>query len=203
MTINELERVRALVAPIASDLDLDLYDVERRSNVIRVTLDTPPGSESGISLDALSLATRLISREIDHEDPVPGSFTLEVTSPGLERTLRTPAHFLREVGKEITLRLSGHAVSDGEPRRLDGVLSAATETDITVTTDDGVRRTVAIDAIDKARTVFEWGPAPKPGGSKKQNGKKQAGKQNGKKQGDTSSGKGSSNASKHKEKQQS
>ena len=160
---TELERVRELVEPIVSDLDLDLYDIERRNKVVRITIDTPPGSDGGISLDALSLATRLISREIDHEDPISSAFTLEVTSPGLERPLRTAAHFQREVGKDITVRLAGHAVSDGEARRLDGKLIAADDTTATVLTESGDERTIKIDAVDKARTVFEWGPKPKPG----------------------------------------
>ena len=160
---TELERVRELVEPIVADLDLDLYDIERRSKVVRITIDTPPGSDGGISLDALSLATRLISREIDHEDPISSAFTLEVTSPGLERPLRTAAHFQREVGKDITVRLVGHAVSDGEARRVDGKLVAADDTTATVLTESGDERTIEIDAVDKARTVFEWGPKPKPG----------------------------------------
>ena len=124
---TELERVQELVAPIAADLGLDLYDIERRSNVVRITIDTPPGSEAGINLDVLSLATRLMSRELDHEDPISGAYTLEVTSPGLERPLRSPAHFQREIGKDITVRLAGHAVTNGEARRLDGRLIAADE----------------------------------------------------------------------------
>ncbi len=160
---TELDRVRELVEPIASDLSLDLYDVERRSAVLRITIDTPAGSESGISLDTLSLATRLISRELDHEDPIAGKYTLEVTSPGLERALRTPAHFRREVGKDITVRLTGHAVASGENRRIDGKLVAADETTATLLTASGDERTIDIDAVDKARTVFEWGPKPKPG----------------------------------------
>jgi ribosome maturation factor RimP len=160
---TELERVHELVEPIASDLGLDLYDIERRSNVVRITIDTPPGSEGGISLDALSLATRLMSRELDHEDPISGAYTLEVTSPGLERPLRTPAHFQREIGKDITVRLAGHAVADGEARRIDGKLVAADDTTATVLTESGDERTIEIGAVDKARTVFEWGPKPKPG----------------------------------------
>jgi ribosome maturation factor RimP len=160
---TELERVHELVEPIASDLGLDLYDIERRSNVVRITIDTLPGSEGGISLDALSLATRLMSRELDHEDPISGAYTLEVTSPGLERPLRTPAHFQREVGKDITVRLAGYAVADGEARRIDGNLVAADDTTATVLTESGDERTIEIGAVDKARTVFEWGPKPKPG----------------------------------------
>ena len=160
---NELERVRELVEPITSDLDLDLYDVERRGGTVRITVDTPPGSEAGISLDALSLATRLISRELDHEDPITSQYTLEVTSPGLERSLRTPAHFQREVGKDVTVRLAGHAVSDGEVRRIDGKLVAADDTTATLLTAEGDERTITVADVDKARTIFEWGPKPKPG----------------------------------------
>jgi len=174
---NEIDTVTELVAPIADDLGLELYDVERRSGTIRITIDTPPGSEGGVDLDTLALATRLISREMDHEDPIPGKYTLEVTSPGLERQLRTPRHFQREVGKDITVRLAGHAVSDGEQRRVDGKLVAADDTTATLLLDSGDERAVTIADIDKARTVFNWGPAPKPGGGK--NGKsKNAGAKN-------------------------
>ena len=157
---TEIDRVTALVAPIASDLDLDVYDVERRGGTIRITLDTQPGSDAGINLDTLSLATRLISRELDHEDPVAGHYTLEVTSPGLERALRTPAHYQRETGKTVTVRLRD---PQADPRRIQGVLTAATDVDATLLLDDGTERTVRIADVDKARTVFEWGPKPKPG----------------------------------------
>jgi len=158
---TEIDRVHTLVDPIASDLELDVYDVERRGSTIRVTLDALAGSESGITLDTLSLATRLISREMDHEDPIAGHYTLEVTSPGLERPLRTPAHFQREVGKDITVRLRD---SKADPRRIGGLLVAADGETVTIRlTDDGAERDLRITEIDKARTVFEWGPKPKPG----------------------------------------
>lgn len=160
-----VRRVRALVGPIAADLDLDVYDVEQRGGTLRVTLDTRPGSPAGVDLDQLALATRLLGRELDHDDPVPGSYTLEVTSPGVERTLRTPAHFQREIGKTVTIRL---ADVTAEQRRIEGVLIAADEHTATVrvtTADDVVDRVVEIAGIDRARTVFEWGPQPKPGKS--------------------------------------
>lgn len=182
-----IERVRSLVAPIAADLDLDLYDVEQRGGTLRVTLDTRPGSASGVDLDTIALATRLVSRELDHTDPVPGRYTLEVTSPGLERPLRTPAHFQREVGKRVTIRLTG---ASNDQRRLDGVLTAADDSGVTVRTDEHpghasgdlgdeaatTERTVPYERIDRARTVFEWGPAPKPGGAKKRNEKQHSAK---------------------------
>ena len=187
---SEIDRMHALVGPIASDLSLDVYDIERRGSTIRVTLDTPPGSDGGITLDSLSLATRLISRELDHEDPIAGHYTLEVTSPGLERQLRTPAHFAREIGKTISVRLRDPLA---EPRRLQGVLVGADDRSATLLLDDGAECVVVITEIDKARTVFEWGPKPKPG--------KQPGKQPSKRSGSKQPTGKSMNPSSTKEKQ--
>ena len=156
-----LDKVRALVAPIIGDLQLDLYDLEFRGGTLRVTLDTPVGSTAGVDLDTIALATRLIGREFDHHDPVPGHYTLEVTSPGLERTLRTPQHFQRELGKVVALRLRDTTNAD---RRVQGVLTAADDQSATIRPEDGTEdRTVPYTQIDRARTVFTWGPAPKPG----------------------------------------
>ena len=119
----------------------------------------PPGRPSGVTLDTLALASRLVSRELDHHDPVPGTTRWRSPAPGVERTLRTPAHFQREVGKVVSIRLAdvGH-----DERRVSGVLVAADDTTATVTVDapDGpTERTVRYDQIDRAKTVFEW-PAP-------------------------------------------
>lgn len=161
-----LLRVRELVAPVASDLDLDVYDVEQRGGTLRVTLDTPAGSEGGVTLDKLALASRLVSRQLDEHDPVPGRYTLEVTSPGLERALRTAAHFQREVGKVIAVRLSDVGHHD---RRITGTLVSADDDAATVRVEgpDGADdRRLVYTQIDRARTVFEWGPQPKPGSPK-------------------------------------
>src|SRR4051812_19697129 len=162
-----LARVRALVLPIASDLGLDLYDLEQRGGTVRVSLDTPPGAPSGVTLDDLALASRLVSRALDADDPIPGHYTLEVTSPGVERPLRTPAHFRREIGKVVAIRLAdvGH-----DERRVTGTLVAADDRTATIAMagpEGAIDRTVAYDQIDRAKTVFEWGPAPKPGQQRK------------------------------------
>jgi len=159
-----VKRVRELVEPVASDLQLDVYDVEQRGGTMRVTLDTPTGSDAGVDLDKLALATRLISRELDHHDPMPGKYTLEVTSPGVERTLRTPEHFQREIGKLLNIRL---ADVDNDVRRIQGVLVGADDTTATIRVGEGAEaddRQIPLSSIDRARTVFEWGPQPKPGG---------------------------------------
>lgn len=162
-----MARVRLLVTPIATDLGLDIYDLEHRGGTVRLTLDTPAGSESGVTLDQLALATRLVSKELDAHDPIPSRYTLEVTSPGVERSLRTPAHFQREVGKTVAIRLQAVEAVD---RRVRGTIVSADEHAVTLRVDggvDGEQRTIVYDQIDRARTVFEWGPQPKPGGPKR------------------------------------
>jgi ribosome maturation factor RimP len=162
-----MARVRLLVTPIAADLGLDIYDLEHRGGTVRLTLDTPVGSEGGVTLDQLALATRLVSKELDAHDPIPSRYTLEVTSPGVERSLRIPAHFQREVGKIVAIRLSDVEAAD---RRVRGTIVSADDHGVTLRVDDGADgalRTVVYDQIDRARTVFEWGPQPKPGGPKR------------------------------------
>jgi len=158
-----MNSVREIVLPIVADLGLDLYDLEQRRGTLRVTLDTPPGSPGGVTLDALSLASRLVSKELDQHDPIPSRYTLEVTSPGLERTLRKPEHFRREVGKQIAVRLSDVESAD---RRVEGAIVAADDRTVTLHVGEGAQateRVIDYGQIDRARTVFEWGPQPKPG----------------------------------------
>jgi ribosome maturation factor RimP len=165
-------KVAALVAPMAEALGLQIYDIDYSGGTLKVVLDTPPGQSAGVNLDDLSLVTRQLGRELDHSDPVPGRYTLEVTSPGLERTLRRPEHFAREVGKTVNVRL--HAPVNGS-RRLQGQLVAATASVVTVRDADTLVDTeVAIADIERARTVFEWGPAEKPGKSPKKSANKKS-----------------------------
>lgn len=162
-----IEKVTAMVTPLLADLKLELYDIEFRGGTLRITIDTPPGSPGGVDLDQLALITRLLGRDLDHDDPVPGHYTLEVTSPGVERSMRTAAHFRREVGKTVAIRLRDTA---GDDRRVSGVLVGSDDEHITVRRDDvldadgaPVERVIPIAQIDRAKTVFVWGPAPKPG----------------------------------------
>jgi len=160
-TDTVVQRVRALAAPVIADLGLEIYDIEMVSGVLRLSIDTPPGQPGGVTLDNIALVSRLVSRELDHNDPMPGRYTLEVTSPGLERPLRTPAHFQREINKVVSVRLH-HAV-DGR-RRLQGMLVRADERSIVVCLDDtGTETSVTYGDIERARTVFVWGKSEKPG----------------------------------------
>lgn len=159
------DRVRDLVLPLLADREIDLYDIEMAGPVLKVVIDRDGGLDLGVVADA----TRAVSRALDEADPIAGAYTLEVTSPGLERRLRTPQHFVRAVGETVKVKLVAGADDD---RRVAGVLAAADDDGITVRTghgDDGapVERRLAYADIDRARTVFEWGPGAKPGTSRR------------------------------------
>jgi len=157
-----VDRVTSLVAPIVTDLGLDLYDIEYTGGIVRIVVDTQPGGQAGVSLENIALITRLVSREFDHSDPIPGRYTLEVTSPGLERTLRLPRHFVREVGKTIAVRLS--SALDGQRRFQGDLVSASEDTIVVRLTDNALTEvTIPLSIVERAKTVFQWGPTPKPG----------------------------------------
>ncbi|MEK0444592.1 MAG: ribosome maturation factor RimP [Actinobacteria bacterium] len=158
-----VNRVRTLAAPIVADLGLEIYDLEMVSGVLRLSIDTPTGGPAGVTLDNIALVSRLVSRELDHNDPMPGRYTLEVTSPGLERPLRTADHFRREVNKVVSVRL--REAVDGR-RRLQGTLLRADERGCVVCLEDtGTEIAVTYDRIERAKTVFVWGSEGKPGSS--------------------------------------
>ena len=112
------DRLRELIEPIAADLGVDLFDLEFGGSQLKVTLDRP----GGIDMEAVAATTRAISRMLDEVDPIPGKFTLEVSSPGLERLLRTPEHYRWAVGKQVSIKtVSGF---DGD-RRITGTIRGA------------------------------------------------------------------------------
>lgn len=161
-----IDTLRALVAPIVEAVDAEIYDIEYTGGIFRLTIDRP----GGIDLETVAEATRQVSRQLDLDDPIPAKFTLEVTSPGLERNLRTPEHWATAVG--TTVRVKMKPMFAGE-RRVEGPVTAVSETSATIEvaagTSDAVTIECPFDQIDRARTVFEWGPQPKPGQPKRSN----------------------------------
>jgi ribosome maturation factor RimP len=155
--------VRAAAEPVLSSLGLELVDVEivgsGKARTLRLTVDR----DGGIDLDALAEANGPVSVALDAVDALSGPYTLELSSPGVERPLRRPSDFARFVGTIISVK--SHDPVDGA-RRHRGLLAEADESGIAVEVD-GEHRRFSYDAIASARTVFEWGPAPKPTGPAK------------------------------------
>ncbi len=155
---DRVEAIRAELTPIVESLGLSVYDLTLTGgarSTLAVVLDRP----GGVDLDALETATRTISAALDALDPVKGNSLLEVSSPGLERSLRSPEHFANAIGEIVTCKARD---DEGRIERLRGALVAADAEHITIRTEAG-DRVLALDAVESAKTVFEWGPAPKPG----------------------------------------
>ncbi|GJM39189.1 MAG: ribosome maturation factor RimP [Acidimicrobiales bacterium] len=160
-----IDRVRELVLPIIDAEDVDLYDIEHNGGVLRIFVDArrePGDTETGIDIAVIKRISRGISHLLDETDPIPGRYTLEVSSPGLERPLRTAEHFRRAIGSEVKIKTMPNV--DGD-RRVQGIVTAADDDGVDIDVDGETRR-VALDDVSKARTVFDWGPTPKPGGPK-------------------------------------
>lgn len=149
------DRITELVAPVVSAAGLDLYDVSHHNTVIRVLVD----SETGVDLAGIARLSRSIGRCLDEHDPVAHRYTLEVSSPGLERPLRTPAHFQRALGSDVKVKVAPGF--DG-PRRINGVLLEADALAIGIETGDETHR-VGYAEIVSARTVFDWATNRRPG----------------------------------------
>jgi ribosome maturation factor RimP len=140
--------------PLVESLGLQLYDVEFSAGTLNVVVSRP----GGVDLEALTAANRTISEWLDANDPIPGRYTLDVSSPGLERRLRTLEHFKSAVGEVVTLRER----RENEPtRRLEGTLVAVGDSSITLDERELGETAVPLSAIERARTVFAWG-ATKP-----------------------------------------
>ena len=153
-------KLTEIIEPVVAASGLTLYDAEFRGSSLLVMVD----GANGANLDQVASVSRAIARHLDESDPIPGSYTLEVSTPGLERRLRQPDHFRGAIGETVKVKLNPGAPGD---RRADGELIAADDTTATIRTGDGNERSVAYADIDRARTQFEWGPGPKPGkGSK-------------------------------------
>jgi ribosome maturation factor RimP len=140
--------------PLIEPLGLELYDVEFSSGTLNVIVSR----SGGVDLESLTKANRAISEWLDAHDPIAGRFTLDVSSPGLERRLRTPVHFKSAIGEIVTLR---ELRENEATRRLEGTLTHASDTSVTLDERELGAVTVALDAIERARTVFVWG-ATKP-----------------------------------------
>jgi len=147
--MSSIDRLRALVLPLVADRGLELYDIEQSGGTLQILVSRP----GGVDVGALSDLSRAVSRTLDEHDPIPGKYLLEVSSPGLERPLRRPEHFLAAVGSEVSIKTVAGTEGD---RRLRGVLVDADDTSALITLAGGDERRIGYRDVERARTVFEW-----------------------------------------------
>lgn len=134
--LSTTEVVAELAAPYAEQLGLTIWDVryekEGASWYLRIFIDKP----GGVSIDDCEALSRAIDAPLDEADPVPGSYYLEVSSPGIERMLVRPEHFPPYIGHKVTVRTI-RTLEGMQQREFCGTLTGYQDGKVLVLTDDG------------------------------------------------------------------
>ncbi|HET6655703.1 MAG TPA: ribosome maturation factor RimP [Gammaproteobacteria bacterium] len=145
------DKLFAVLEPTIERLGYSVVDIEYhprgRQGTLRIFIDSP----DGITLDDCGRVSHQVSGVLDVEDPIPGAYELEVSSPGLDRPLRTAADFERFAGREV--KLQTHALVNGR-RRFRGTL-VGLEDEQVVLDVAGERLRFARSSVDKAKLVPE------------------------------------------------
>lgn len=165
--------IRALVTPVLAEAGLECWDVEADREVLRVSVDRP----GGVDIDVLAEASRAVSALLDrHEEVAPaGHYELEVSSPGLERSLRRREHFERYIATVVAVKTTTEIAGS---RRHRGMLVEAGDASVAIAAEGSGQARVEIPYadIDRAHTVLTWGPAPRPASHARSKRRAQAGK---------------------------
>jgi len=147
MTVTLRERLIALIEPVLVRLGYELVELEyaagRSQAVVRIFIDKP----DGITVEDCERVSREVAALLDVDDPIPTAYTLEVSSPGFDRVLRTPAHFERFVGSRVFVELK---VPRAGRKRYTGTLQAVNATGIELEVDKQ-KVEIPFDEIGKAR----------------------------------------------------
>jgi ribosome maturation factor RimP len=147
------DQLGELLGPVVAGLGYELWELEYApragGGLLRLYIDTK--SDAGITLDDCERVSRGVSEALDAADPIPGHYTLEVSSPGLDRVLRTRAHFERFAGERVRLEMMQPV--DGR-KRFAGRLKQVGESEITLELDGGTV-SLPIEDIHRARLAPE------------------------------------------------
>ncbi|MBO3276695.1 Ribosome maturation factor RimP [compost metagenome] len=146
---SKLEQLQALLAPVVEALGYECWGLEYisqgRHSLLRVYIDRP----EGILIDDCEAVSRQVSGVLDVEDPISGEYTLEVSSPGMDRPLFTLDQFARYVGEQVKIKLR----TPFERRRnFQGILRGVEEQDVVVLVDNH-EYLLPIESIDKANII--------------------------------------------------
>lgn len=145
-----IKQIEAFTKPIADELNYELYYIEyvKENNefYLRIYID----KEGGITLTDCENLSRKVSEIIDLKDPIKESYTLEVSSPGLNRALHTDEHFKKNIGKEVSIKLKNAVNGQKEVK---GVLKESTNETIIVSNEKDVL--IQKDTIESANREGE------------------------------------------------
>ena len=151
---NIVASVRAAIAPVVEDLGYSIWDLEYVKEgadwFLRVTIDSP----DGITIDDCETVHRAIDPVLDEADPIEGAYHLEVSSPGIERDLRTDEHFQLSAGERVEIRL--FAPLDGAKILVGTLAGLDDDKNVLLETETG-EVTLPREKIAAARTLFDFG----------------------------------------------
>ena len=146
---SKQEILHNMIEPVVASLGCELWGLEYltqgRYTTLRIFID----GSAGVSLEDCEKVSRQISAVMDVEDPIDGEYTLEVSSPGMDRPLYTASHYARYVGETVNVRL--RMARDGR-RRFKGDIVKVENDDVTINVE-GKEILIPVDAIDKANVV--------------------------------------------------
>lgn len=182
--MDKAQHIAELLTPTITSLGLELLGIDYLSTpgsaVLRLYIDVPPSAEEGryVGIEDCEAVSREVSAQLDVQDPISSNYTLEVSSPGLDRPLFTLPQFARFIGEtaKVTMKLP----QDGR-RRLQGAITRVDGASV-VFNVDGNEVEVAFDNIEKAKLVPDWAALgfaankPKPGRAPRRAGQPQTNK---------------------------
>ena len=152
MTAEILDRVRTMAREILEFAGMELVHLEMKREpgglLLRVYID----KEGGVTLEDCARVSRQLSVQLDVEDPIEGRYTLEVSSPGLDRPLHSDRDFERFAGRQI--HLSTRVPLDGR-RNFQGRLDGLVDGSVQMTLEGGHRVAIPRDQVAKARLEIE------------------------------------------------
>lgn len=144
-------KLHELLGPVVVGMGYELVGIEFHPNSVNALLRIYIDHGNGITLDDCQRVSGQVSGVLDVADPIPSRYTLEVSSPGLDRPLFTVEHFQRFEGREAKIQLS---VPLNGRRKYRGVLDGLREGAVTLICEEG-EVTIPLDRIDRARLVPE------------------------------------------------
>jgi ribosome maturation factor RimP len=163
---DAISRITALAEQAAAPAGIEVVEVELkgsgRSHLLRIYIDKP----EGVTHADCELVSREVGAALDLEDPIPGTYDLEVSSPGVERKLGKWQDWQRFAGKKVKVVLKEPLPAPVSPaqvpapalKHFDGVISRAADEDHTVTVElaGGREVTFPVEQVDRANLKFEW-----------------------------------------------
>jgi ribosome maturation factor RimP len=162
--VNIADQVRPIAERVAESYGLDIFDVQFRRDgrgmVLTVQVDRPGTSataEESVSVEDCARVSRDLSAVLDVEDTIPTAYTLEVSSPGLDRPLRGAADYSRFAGRRAKLVL--REAVDGQmffKGRLDGIDGTGGGAVVTIVGDDGRPHRVPLGVVTRANLEVEF-----------------------------------------------